>query len=228
MTRVRAAVVIALTFVTACAGPGGAAGAPIDESPPPRDVSPEGVPYPSVPVGVVPRARSRAGPGDRVPNLTFRGYKGGDRAAGLQVIALADAYDPTGTRVKVIHVMAAAAWCGFCQGQSRDMAAKADLLRRAGVVSVQALVHGPVRGKGPTLGELDRWLEQHATGFDVVSDGLGQKLSALAGPIDSVPWNGLIDARSMELLDGGLGAPPDFEAYVRDALDFVESNPPRD
>jgi len=227
MSARRLALLCALTAALGCGG-NTAAGLPIDEAAEARVANPDGVAYPTEGVARPARMRTTTRAGDRVPNLTFRGYKDGDRGPGLQALSLADYYDPGGTRVKVIHLMAAAGWCSVCQGQTRQMTREMAALKREGLVSVQALIHGPSQGKGPTLGELDGWLDRHAANFSVVADSNAARLFELSGPFEGVPWNAMIDARTMELLDAGDGAPQDFGAYARSVLGFVARTPPRD
>jgi len=43
--------------------------------------------------------------------------------------------------------------------------------------------------------------------------------------VNTVPWSWIIDTRSMEMLEGGAGAPADMAKYARAGLTFVNENP---
>jgi hypothetical protein len=187
-----------------------------------RDRNPDGIPYPTDRLGTRPRQGTT--PGDHFPNLTFQGYPDSNRAAGLQTISLADYYDPQASRHRVLHVMAAAMWCPHCQNETDRMAELAPTLRTEGAEFVQVVINGPSSGTAADLCDVDSWMEEHATNFTVVFDARAKRLGAVAD-VSAVPWNALIDTRTMEVLDVSVGAPADFAAYVRAALDVVGPAP---
>lgn len=190
---------------------------------PGRDRNPDGVPYPTDRLGTTPR--NGATPGDHFPNLTFQGYPDSNRAAGLQTISLADYHDPDATRHRLLHLMAAALWCPHCQHETDLMAAFVPTLTAEGAVFVQAAIYGPSRGEAPDLCNVDSWITSHGTNFTVVFDVDARRLGSVV-EISGVPWNTLIDTRTMEVLDVTIGTPADFEAYIRSALDAVGTPPP--
>src|SRR4051812_46592564 len=73
-----------------------------------HDANPDGVAYPVKNVGTHARGVDGAGnvakkPGNVMQNFKFLGYPNADKSKGLQTVALADYFDPTGTKFKVIH-----------------------------------------------------------------------------------------------------------------------------
>lgn len=68
------------------------------------DKNPDGVPYPTDNIGTNPRSGTR--PGNKLVNYKFLGYPDGDVTKGLQPISMAQLFDPSGTRVKLIHIQA--------------------------------------------------------------------------------------------------------------------------
>jgi hypothetical protein len=214
-----------------CSSPSPAGGA-APGTPMGHDANPEGVPYPAQHIGTRPRGLTPAGapdttPGNVVSNYKFLGYPGGDRSRGLETVALADYFDPSATKYKVIHVMAAATWCGPCNDETDSLvSALGDPStdpRARGVVYVQALVEGPSPNYGATQSDLDAWIDAHHTPFTEVLDPEAQALGAFFDA-SSVPFNADVDARSMEILQTGTGyeAPDAVDVW----LDFVAHSPP--
>jgi hypothetical protein len=187
-----------------------------------RAVNPEGAAYPPGPYGVTPRLGSA--PGQVLPNFTFRGFVDGNLDNGIHTVSMADLHDPEGRRNKVLHLMEAAMWCPVCSGQTSEMAVMEPILRSEGLVVVQAVLDGPSRGVGPDRCDLASWVETRELRFTVVFDVGARRVGPIA-ELEAVPWNALIDTRTMEVLDVMEGAPNDYEAYVRSALDWVEANP---
>jgi hypothetical protein len=217
-----------LLFVAAlsCSSSGQQAGSTAafpDEDVPGREANPDGVAYPTDDLGGRPRAGGRYG--QRIPNLTFQGYVRSDRAAGLKVVSLADYFDPESKRYKLLHVMLAASWCSICMAQTREMVAAAAGLEAKGLVTVQALVQGPTPRYGPTLADFDAWLDKHKTTHTMVIDVRGHRFLTVWN-FDAVPVNALVDPRTMEILDAGVGAPSSFTAYVDAGFEAV-AGPPR-
>jgi len=191
---------------------------------PGRTANPDGVPYPTDHLGGAEHSRSR--PGDRIPNLTFQAYLRGDRAGGLKVVSLADYYDPEQKRHKLLHIKVAATWCGYCSAALDDLVASRDALEGEGAVSLEIVVSGNALQVGPSLGELDGWLERHASNVTTAVDVRARRMGALGVDGSVMPWDLLIDTRTMEILDSAGGAPADVKRYVRDGLAFVAKNPP--
>lgn len=193
-----------------------------DDDVPGRDVNPDGVPYPTDDLGPAKRTQTRRG--QRIPNLTFRGYVDSDRSGGLKTISLADYYDPDQKRYKLLHIMLAGSWCSICQGQTRQMIpAEADL-KPQGLVILQALVNGPSPGYGPQLTDLDAWIDKHKTDYTMVIDVTAHRFLTL-WDFNAIPVNAMVDTQTMEILDSAVGAPQSYTAYIKEGFDALAAGP---
>lgn len=188
-----------------------------------RDTNAEGLAYPTDHLGGTSRIGAQRG--DRIPNFSFQGYVDSNRTGGLHTISLADYYDPWQKHGKVLHIMEAASWCIICDGQTREMTAAKDAMAAQGVVIVQAIMNGAKAGTGPTLLELDQWMDRYPTWFTVVVDDRAKRLSSVAS-VGAVPWNALIDLRTMEVLFASVGRPYVYEQFVKAGIDWVDKHPP--
>jgi len=199
---------------------------------PGHDTNPDGVPYPAAHIGVRPRGMNdahvpNATPGDVIANYKFLGYPNGDPSSGLQVVALADYFDPQATKYKVVHIIAAASWCPDCADETstlvKAMATASSDPRADGVVYLQALIEGATPNFGATQSDLNLWIQAHSPPFTTVLDPEAEVLGVFFDA-DSVPFNADIDARSMELLATGTGYQDPIEVKVW--TDWVNANPP--
>ncbi|MDB4996354.1 MAG: hypothetical protein JWM74_3786 [Myxococcaceae bacterium] len=192
--------------------------------------NPYGVAYPTQNLGTQKRLGNT--PGSVMTNYHFVGYAhhepgsvvptGGE----LQNVSLADFYDPEMRKFKVIHISVAAVWCGPCNEETDETVPVAEELLAKGIVFVQALSDGPVDGRGATKKDLDGWILKHKSNFTELLDpdlkNFGKFFNAAA-----VPWNANIDARTMEILSAGVGAPQKgVKGDTEQWLTWVESNPP--
>jgi hypothetical protein len=189
-----------------------------------RTTNPEGLPYPTDNLGGHERAGGR--PGQRIPNLTFQAYVDGDRAAGLKTISLADYFDPAQKRFKVIDLQVAATWCTVCSAVVSATLPAKEKLAKEGAVFLEVIVAGGAATYGPSLDEVDRWVTQHQSTLTTAIDVRGRRLSPLGLDPTVVPYDMLIDTRTMEILESSAGAPLSVEKYVRDALTYVATHPP--
>ncbi len=164
--------------------------------------APNGAAYPTANIGY--RARSAALAGNRIPNLKFLGYPNGDSSKGLQQIALSDYYDPSGKIYKVIQLVGSSVWCGPCNQETDELVAGGGEMSKKGLVIVQALLDGNEMGKGAVADDLVRWVGDHQIKFTVVLDPNSRNLGPFFDAA-AVPWNGYVDARSMEILQAGVG-----------------------
>lgn len=189
-----------------------------------HDVNPDGTSYPTDHLGGVPRSGPRRG--DRIPNLTFQGYPDSNRAAGLKTVSLADYYNPTSAagRPTVLHLMEAAYWCTICDGQTKEMAPLKDALGAEGVVVVQAIMNGARLDVGPSLLEIEKWMDRYPTWFTVVIDERAKRVGTVTEVL-AVPWNALVDLRTMEILYAGSGRPVDYASFAKAGVDWVVSHP---
>lgn len=188
-----------------------------------RESNAEGVAYPTDHLGGNPRAGSRRG--DRIPNFAFQGYPDSNRAAGIRTISLADYYDPGQKRGKVLHLMEAAYWCSICDSQTREMAAAKEAVTADGVVIVQAIMNGARPNVGPTLLEVDKWMDRFPTWFTVVIDDRAKRVGSIS-EVDGVPWNALVDLRTMEILFAGVGRPVSYPSFAKAGVEWVDGHPP--
>jgi hypothetical protein len=222
MRRSLRAVALAASFAAAaCAS---------DEPPPDFDdpnepaagTNPDGVAYPDDHLGR--NARAMGVRGDRIPNLAFQGYADGDRAAGLRTISLADYFDPDRARHKLLQLQVVATWCAICASETRATVKVKEPLGEEGAVFLQVVVNGNAPTRGPSLDEVHAWIERHAATYDTAIDVGARRMQGLG--VETVPYNMLIDTRTMELLHSGSGAPDDIVRYVREGLRWVNENPP--
>lgn len=192
---------------------------------PGREANPEGVPYPTDHLGGAKRSGKR--PGDRIPNFTFQAYIDGDRAAGLKTISLADYYDPQRIRHSILHLEIAAVWCAICSSYADATVIAKEPLGLEGVVYLEVMVGGQRGdGAGPSLREVDDWIARHHSNFTTAIDVRGTRLASIGVPPLSMPWDLMIDTRTMEILDSAAGAPLDIVKYDRSFLQSVATRPP--
>jgi hypothetical protein len=189
-----------------------------------REENPDGVPYPSDDLGG--RPRDSTGPGARIPNFSFRGYPDSIVSGGLQVVSLADAFDPEQRRNKVLYLVAAVAWCPHCAAITQAMTAAAPELRSEGCVMLQTLMEPAHPSDAMRLSDLGGWVDRFRTDFTIVFDVQGRRLGSVAD-LSEVPWEAVVDTRSMEILAIERGGPEDLKATIRQALDWVSQNPAR-
>jgi hypothetical protein len=184
------------------------------------DKNPDGVPYPTDNIGTNARVGSR--PGNRVTNYKFLGYPNGDITQGLQPISLATLFDPTGKRVKLIHVQASGTWCTYCQQETKAVVPLAQQLADRKVAWVISLAEGPTPGTAATAKDLDRWVAQFKAPYTHLLDP-GNKNFGPFYDSAALPWNADIDARSMEILASGVGATKDPLGDVDKLLARIDS-----
>jgi hypothetical protein len=197
--------------------------AEFDDNPPAAPAqNPDGVPYPTDNIGTTARAGKL--PGKRIENLSFQGYLNSDRAAGLKVISMADFFDPGAKRYKLIAIQAAATWCTICMAETRDTVALQPEYSQKGVVFLQTIINGPTNGFGPSLLDVEGWMDKHGTNFTVLIDVRGKRSIPLGA--QAVPWNARIDPRTMEILDQGTGIPRNLAEYIDEGLNFVAKAKP--
>lgn len=195
-----------------------------DPSLPAVTTNPDGIPYPTDHLGGT--ERSVLKPGDRIPNFTFRGYRDGDRSKGLTTISLADYYDPSAKRNKVLYVQFAGTWCSVCSSELEATVTITEKAKEKGIALLEVVVSGATAGFGPSNAEFDGWADRHHTNFTTAIDVRAKRTSAIGVKGDAMPHDLLIDTRTMEILDSSVGAPVDVGHYALEGLDFVDKNPP--
>lgn len=187
------------------------------------EVNPYGKGYPTKNLGYQPRAGTRAG--SIMRNYKFLGWRDGDPAKGTTVISLADLFDPEMREHKLISFSAGALWCPPCNDEAKLLVPMIAELKTRKVTVIQAIIEGGTRGTGSTLEDLGVWQKRHNVNYTLFLDpdqrNLGQFFEAAA-----IPWNALIDARSMEILTSGVGVnlnelPNDFVRWSK----WIDENP---
>lgn len=184
--------------------------------------NPYGVAYPTANLGYTARAGTRAG--NIIRNYKFLGYRDGDPSKGTEVISLADYFDPDMKAISLIHFSAGALWCPPCNEEAKALVPIIPTLKAKKVVVIQAIIEGNERGTGSTPADLDEWQKRHSVNYTIFLDpeqgNLGQFFDAAA-----IPWNALIDARSMELLTSGTGYNPKMDEEYTTWLAWIAKNP---
>ncbi len=177
-----------------CHAPGTSKDAGAD-APTGGELNPYGVAYPTDHIGT--RWRSGATRGDRISNLSMQGYPQGSTTLGS--ISLADLYDPQGKTHDVVVLMAGALWDTFTP---QTLAAIKGSTKRIATLAI--LGEGPSPGTAATLTNLSAWRASYpwaTTALDAGFVKLGPFLDRMALPLVM-----FIDARTMEIASGGVGA----------------------
>ncbi len=228
---------LALVAIAAAASMGAAAcssdsGAPAAKCNPceeggtqaPPATNPDGVPYPNPPGGYGHKVRSGSTPGSVIANLRFNGYVDGDTSKGIQVISLADYYDPCGKRLKLLHLSVAGVWCNPCNAETQALVANEALLQQDQVVLLQALSDGPMEGVGATMTDLNYWVSHYKMNFTEMLDPGPTQFAPFFIAAD-IPWNGDVDPRTMELVGSGTGWGGDVMGALQPGLSAVAGAP---
>lgn len=138
-------------------------------------------------------------PGSVVRNVCFEGWRApDDPKRALGPVALADFYDPDGSReIDVLLVNTAAVWCSACRIEHETLPEHARELGPKGLVILSALFQDQERNPA-TLEDLSVWTEVFSSNFPMVLDptySFGSYASA-----ETAPLNLVIDTRTMTLL----------------------------
>lgn len=185
------------------------------------DTNPEGIPYPTDNIGTIERKGTR--PGNRIPNFKFLGYPDADKSGGLQPISLAQFYDPTGTKYKIIHIQASGVWCTACQAETETVVPMKAELEAKGAIWLVSLAEGKTPGVPSTQKDLDGWIATFKSPYTHWLDPGNANL----GPFydrTALPWNANIDATTMEILTsgtGGVASPEGIHAELDEALELA-------
>jgi hypothetical protein len=181
--------------------------------------NPDGVPYPTDNLGIL--ARKGETPGNRIKNYKFVGYPNADVSGGLQPISLAQYFDPTGERVKIIHIQASGVWCTYCRAETKIVVPLKDQLAEKKAVWLVSLAEGPAAGTPSKPADLDKWIADFKSPYthwlDPSNANLGPFYNAAA-----LPWNANIDATTMEILTAGTGAVTSTEALIAEIDDALK------
>jgi hypothetical protein len=186
----------------------------------------DGVLYPSDAIGSTPRQNGKRG--SRIANLAFWGYQDGDTTKELTALSLSRFYarerkpeDP-----KLLHLLVVAGWCPICRGEAKVLTTKETELQARGAVFLTVVVNGPKQDVGPSLIDMSTWSAAHPRTSALALDMRAQTIASAGFDIGGVPWNALIDTRTMEILSTVTGAPKDVAAWIDVGLTWVARNPP--
>jgi hypothetical protein len=218
---------IVLTLLAACSSkgstgtttpdqdPGLAGGGDATSAP---DKNPAGVAYPTDHIGTNPR--NGTNPGDRIKNFKFMGYPDGDVSKGLQPVSLANYFDPTETKYKLIHIQASGSWCPHCRNEVTAVdTIKADLDQRK-VVWLVSLAEGDYVGQPSTKADLDNWISAFKSPYTHLLDPGNQNLGPFYDDA-ALPWNGNIRAKTMEIVTAGVGAVETGPGILKEVDDVI-------
>lgn len=188
------------------------------------DKNPDGVPYPTDNIGTIERKGEK--PGNRIQNFKFLGYPEGNVSAGLQPISLAQYFDPSGNKTKILHIQASGSWCVYCQQEAKIVAPMRADLEAKKVVWIITLAEGATPGTPSKQSDLDKWLKTYTSTYTHALDPGNKNL----GPFydaSALPWNADIDATTMEILKAGTGAVTSKEGILQEideALDLAQKS----
>jgi hypothetical protein len=126
----------------------------------------------------------------------------------------------------VLHLQVAATWCSICSSELEATVTVTAPLKERGIVFLEVIVSGATAGKGPSLAEVDAWIDRHGTNFPTGIDVRARRLGVLGVDGSAMPHDILIDTRTMEILDSSVGAPLDVGKYVLSGLELVTTTPP--
>jgi thiol-disulfide isomerase/thioredoxin len=171
------------------------------------DKSPSGVDYPTANQGVT--------VGSVIQNYKFLGYPDGNPANGLQPMSMAQFFDPSGSKYKLIHVQASGTWCTYCKQEIRTVIPLAPQLNERKVVWIVSLAEGTVQGTPAAKEDLDKWISSFKWNAPHFLDS-GNKNFGPFYDAAALPWNANIDAKTMKILSTGVGAATTEKAILDD------------
>ena len=157
-----------------------------------------------------------------VGHVNFRDHGDGP----LQLIQLADFYNPTGTDVfgpnqafpegspkpKALLLDVASVWCGPCKTEAKSiLPGLYELYKPQGGEFLLQLADGPTGGEPATVKNLYNWSKLYKTNYPSVLDP-AYKLGALF-EAEAYPQNFIIDTRTMTIVEIFPGAPEPGGAF---------------
>jgi hypothetical protein len=137
-----------------------------------------------------------------IPDLEFEGYRDGKPP--FTKLHLHDYYDPTGSRgINGLLVQVDSSWsgCGWCKEDGANLVAWNDVVRARGGRLLQVVLPD---GSDSPRDDLDSWVVQFKTNFDVVTD---PGKTALRPTDMALPKSYVVDPRTMTIVRAQVGVP---------------------
>lgn len=191
------------------AGDGGVAPNPFADADEPVDASDEAAPPPPgdggapAPPSAYPSGPYGFGVGAIYPDVSFSGYVAAK--APWTTVATRDFYDPAGKRgLKAVLIVVSAAWCGPCRDEAKDLPTLNAKYAPQGVRFLEIVVQD-TDGSGATQSTIDAWIAYAGLDTDVVADADEKSLPKAS---TGLPFNLLVDARTMKVVQSWSGADP--------------------
>ena len=186
--------------------------------------------YPATDLGITPRKGTVTG--NRIQNYKFVGYPTDasatklDISKGTSTVQLADYFDPKSEKYAIIILNVAARWCGPCVQETNEIVGGISAKYGAKkVVFVQAITEG-LDYKAATFDDLNGWIADRGSNITTMLDPNQANLGVFFDRA-AIPFNAVLDARSMEILYAGTGAPPDISAFLDKYLALAASITPK-
>lgn len=181
------------------------------------DANPYGVAYPTKGFGT--QARKGTVAGGVFKNYKFYGYPNGDGSGGLQAISMAKYLDPEMRNYKVIVLSVTGNWCTYCRQETAEIIAKNEVFKGKKIAMMQAVAEGKTANVPATKENFDDWVKGYSHNFDVFLDDGERNLSPYFAS-GGLPFNLVMDARTMEILaaNNGTRPPPldnEYDTYTK-------------
>lgn len=181
--------------------------------------NPYGVPYPTQGIGT--RVRAANVRGSVIENLLFTGYA--PFATSTSRVQLADVYDPQGRTHDIVALLLVARWDVYSNDMTQKLASSLPV--RVAILSV--LGEGLTPGEASTLSDLAPWrMQVNTPPVWVVLDPSFPHLRPLLDDKKALPGVIVLDARTMEIVSGLVGAPSKPKQDLEAIRDTVKARPP--
>ncbi len=160
--------------------------------------------------------------GQVIPNYVMIGLANSQDASlqGVQQLSLADFYNPTGNGVfpdghpfagkpkpKALSLGVAAVWCGPCNQEAKtELNPKFDEYKPKGGHFMNALVDGPIPGKGVKLADVQKWATAYKVAYSMMLDQ-NHQFEQMFEPL--LPSNAVVTTKDMKIQITISGAPID-------------------
>ena len=137
--------------------------------------------------------------GATFPPLTLAGYRDGSPT--WSTVSMKDYFDPDGTKgIRGVLVVAAAEWCGVCQGEVKWVTASyASAYRAKGARFVTALLQNGARSAA-TQATATLWRDTFSIPYAVAIDPSLSTLPESGGAL-TLPYSYVLDPRTMRVVE---------------------------